>query len=139
MQIKIKKLDSKAIIPDYALPGDAGLDLYSLEDYEIKPGEKKVFALGFALEFPDNFVAVVKDKGGMANKCLHTMGGVVDSGYRGEYMIQLINLGSTPYKVEKNDKIAQLLILPVITAELIEVDELSETDRGHGRFGSTGR
>lgn len=140
MQIKIKKLNPEAIIPSYAHPGDAGLDLHSLEDYELQPGERRDFDMGFAIEFPDSYAAIVKDKGGLSKKAgIHTMGGVCDAGYRGEYSIVLINLSDKPYKIQKYDKIAQLVIFPVAIAELKQVDELSESQRGKGRFGSTGR
>lgn len=140
MKVKIKKLDAEAKLPSYAHPGDAGLDLYSLEDYILKPGERHIFFSGFALEFRDGYVARVLDKSGLPkNYGLHTMGGVFDAGYRGEYNVNLINLGNEPYQIKKGDKIAQLLIIPCLSAELKEVDELSETSRGEGRFGSSGR
>jgi len=140
MKIKFKKIKEEAITPTYAHPGDAGLDLHAIENYELKPGERKIFDLGFALEFPTGYVAVVKDKGGLPKKGgLHTMGGVFDAGYRGEYNVNLINLGDQPYKINQGDKIAQLLILPAEQAELEESDTLSETSRGPGRFGSTGQ
>jgi|SRR3989338_4553157 len=140
MKVKIKKLKPEATIPSYAHPGDAGLDLFSLEDYELRPGERKIFDLGFALEFPDKHVAVVKDKGGLPkNAGLHTMGGVFDTGYRGEYNVNLINLSDQSYQISKGDKIAQLVILPFSRVELEETDKLSETARGEGRFGSTGK
>lgn len=139
MKIKIKKINPQAILPKYAHPGDVGLDLYSLEDYELQPGERKIFELGFALEFEEGYAAIVKDKGGPPNKFgLHTMGGVFDAGYRGEYNVNLINLGKESHKIEKGDKIAQLVIYPVIIAELEEATELSDSSRGVGRFGSTG-
>lgn len=140
MKLKIKKLHPDTILPNYAHPGDVGLDLYSLEHYELKPGERKIFPVGFALEFDTGFAAIVKDKGSLPkNAGIHTMGGVFDAGYRGEYNVNLINLGQENYKIEKGDKIAQLIIYPVVIAELEEVKELSESSRGDGRFGSTGK
>jgi dUTP pyrophosphatase len=139
MEIKVKKLKPDAVIPNYALEGDVGLDMYSLENCEIQPGQRHIFKLGFAMEFPTGFGAFVMDKGGMSLKGLHTMGGVYDAGYRGEYNAHLINLNDKPYKVSKGDKVAQLVILPVSIAKLIEVDELSNSQRGLGRFGSTGK
>jgi len=140
MKIKIKKSKPDAILPTYAHPGDVGMDLYMIEDYELKPGERKDFDLGFAMEFPQGYAAIVKDKSGLPKKAgLHTMGGVYDAGYRGEYNVQLINLSKEPYQIKKGDKIAQLVIFPVIIAELEEVSELSESSRGLGQFGSTGR
>lgn len=127
-------------MPVYAHPGDAGLDLFSLEEYILKPGERKIFDLGFALEFTEGYAAIVKDKSSLPRHGgVQTMGGVFDAGYRGEYNVQLINLGQEPYQVNEGDKIAQLVIFPVAVAELEEVGELSQTSRGQGNFGSTGR
>ncbi len=140
MKIKIKKLQPEAKLPTYAHPGDVGMDLYSLEDYDLKPGERKIFMVGFALEFPEGYAAIVKDKSSLPMKAgIHTMGGVFDAGYRGEYNVNLINLGSDPYHIAKGDKIAQLIIYPVEIGELEEVNELSDSSRGAGRFGSTGK
>ncbi len=140
MKIKIKKLNPEARLPKYALPGDVGMDIYSLDDYILQPSERRVFYVGFATEFDNGYAAIIKDKSGMAkNGGIHTMGGVYDAGYRGEYNVQLINLGSEPYKILKGDKIAQLIIYPVIIAELEEADALSNSARGLGQFGSTGR
>lgn len=127
-------------MPKYAHPGDVGMDMFSLEDYDLKPMERRIFPCGFALEFETGFAAIVKDKGSLPkNAGLHTMGGVFDAGYRGEYNINLINLGSETYHISKGDKIAQLIIYPVVIAELEETTELSDSSRGDGRFGSTGK
>lgn len=140
MKLKIKKLNPEAILPRYAHPGDVGLDLFSLEDYDLKPGERKVFDLGFAMEFEIGYAAIVKDKGSLPVKGgVHTMAGVYDAGYRGEYNVVLINLGQEIYHIQKGDKLAQLVIFPVVIADLEEADELSDSERGEGRFGSTGR
>lgn len=140
MQIKIKKINPDAILPTYAHPGDVGMDLYSIENYVLQPGERKIFDLGFATEFEPGFAVIVKDKGSLPkNGGLHTLGGVYDAGYRGEYNVQLINLGQKPYEIKKGDKLAQLIIYPIVIAELEEVNKLSESERGEGRFGSTGR
>lgn len=139
MKIKIKKLNENAKLPSYAHPGDVGMDVYSMEDYELAPMERKIFPVGFAMEFPEGFAAIVKDKGGPPMKYgLHTMGGVFDAGYRGEYNVNLINLGSEKHKISKGDKLAQIVIYPVEIADLEEVDDLSDSSRGEGRFGSTG-
>ena len=139
MKVKIKISSPNAKNPTYAHPGDVGMDLYSLEDYVLQPGERRVFFIGFALEFETGYAAIVADKGGPPTKFgIHTMGGVFDAGYRGEYNVLLINLGQEPYKIEKGDKIAQLIIYPVAIAELENADSLSDTSRGAGRIGSTG-
>lgn len=140
MELKIKKLREDAIIPRYANEGDAGLDVFSLEDYELKPGERKTFKLGFSMEFEKGYVALVWDKSGLAAKHgIKTMAGVIDHNYRGEYAIVLFNTTKESYKIEKGHKIAQILIQPVINAEIQEVQELTETERGEGGFGSTGK
>jgi dUTP pyrophosphatase len=140
MQIKIKKLNPETKLPTYAHPGDVGMDVYSMEDYELKPGERKLFFVGFAMEFPEGYAVIVKDKSSLPNKAgLHTMGGVYDAGYRGEYNVQLINLGQEPYRIHKGDKIAQLVVMPIEVPTLTVVDELASSSRGEGRFGSTGK
>jgi len=139
MDIKIKRLHPDTKLPSYAHPGDVGLDLYSLENYELKPGERKIFPNGFALEFPEGYAAIIKDKGGPpCHHGLHTMGGVFDAGFRGEYNVLLINLGNKPVKIEKGQKIAQLLIIPIEIVDLQETDKLTESSRGEGKHGSTG-
>ncbi|QQR50491.1 dUTP diphosphatase [Candidatus Nomurabacteria bacterium] len=139
MLLKIKKLYSDTKLPSYSHPGDVGLDMYSRESMTLLPGDQHIFFVGFALEFPEGYAAIVKDKSGMAKKGLHTMGGVYDAGYRGEYNVQLMNVGKEAYTVEIGDKIAQLILFPVTIATLEEADALSESVRGEGRFGSTGK
>jgi dUTP pyrophosphatase len=139
MKLKFKKLNKDAKIPSYAHPGDVGLDLYSLEDYILKPNEMHIFYCGFALEFETGFGAIVKDKGSLAKAGIITSGGVFDAGYRGEYNVALTNLSKQPFEIQKGQKIAQLIILPVEIAEIEEVNELSDSSRKDGRFGSTGK
>lgn len=139
LEVKIKRLHPDAKLPSYAHPGDVGLDLYSLEEMVIPPGGHARFQNGFALEFPEGYAAIVKDKGGVAKSGLHTMGGVFDAGFRGEYNVHLVNLSDKPYTVEKGDKVAQLVIFPVAIAKLTETETLTDSSRGMGQFGSTGR
>ena len=139
MQLKWKKLNPEAKLASYAKPGDVGIDLYSLEEKTLNPGDHHRFYVGVAFEFPVGHAAIIKDKSSISSKGLHTMGGVFDAGYRGEYNVHLVNLSSEPYTVEKGDKIAQVIFYPVALAEMEEVEELSESERGHGAFGSTGR
>jgi dUTP pyrophosphatase len=115
------------------------MDLYSMEEYTITPGERHYFYHGFALEFPEGYAAIIKDKSSISKAGLHTMGGVFDAGFRGEYNTLLVNLSNEPYTIEVGDKVAQLVIFPVVLAELEEVNELSDSNRGLGQFGSTGR
>lgn len=139
MKIKIKKLKEDAKLPTYHHPGDVGMDLYSMEEYTVAPGEKHYFYHGFALEFPDGYAAIIKDKSSISKAGLHSMGGVFDAGFRGEYNTLLVNLSNEPYTIEVGDKVAQLVIFPIVIAELEETDELSDSLRGVGGFGSTGR
>ncbi|MBI3306017.1 dUTP diphosphatase [Candidatus Nomurabacteria bacterium] len=139
MKIKIKKLKENAKLPKYHHQGDVGMDLYTIETVTVKPGEHYRFWHGFALEFPEGYGALIMDKGSISKAGLKTMGGVFDAGYRGEYNTHLVNLSDKSYTFEEGDKVAQLVILPVTIAELEEVDKLSESARGEGKFGSTGR
>lgn len=138
--LKVKKLHPDAKLPSFAHPGDAGLDLCTPEKVVIKKGEKVKIPTGLAIEMPDGYVGLVWDKGSIgSNAGLKSLGGVMDSGYRGEYIITLVNLGQEDYTIEKGHKVAQLLIQKVERPEIIEVEELSDTTRGHGAFGSTGK
>jgi dUTP pyrophosphatase len=139
ISIKIKKLKPEAKVPGYAHPGDIGLDLYSLEEKTLAPGEHHIFFIGVAIEFPNGYGGIVKDKGSISKAGLHSMGGVYDAGFRGEYNVHLVNLGDKAYTVEKGDKIAQLVLFPVEIAKVEETDTLSESVRGEGKWGSTGR
>jgi dUTP pyrophosphatase len=139
MKIKIKKLKDQVKLPSYARPGDVGMDLYAMETVTIPPLGHYRFWHGFALEFPEGYGAIVMDKGSISKAGLHHMGGVFDAGYRGEYNTLLVNLSDKPYTFEEGDKVAQLVITPVAIVELEEIDTLSESARGEGMFGSTGK
>ncbi len=139
MKIKIKKLKEGIKIPKYAHPGDVGMDLYSMETVIIRPGEQYRFYHGFAVEFPVGYAGIIMDKSSISKAGLTKMGGVFDAGYRGEYNTHLVNLGSEPYTVEEGDKVSQLVIVPIVIVEIEEADILSESSRGMGAFGSTGK
>jgi len=137
--IKIKKLHPDAKLPCYAHEGDAGLDLFSTEDKIILPKERALISTGISVEMPEGFVALVWDKSGLAAKSgITTLAGVIEYTYRGEYKIALLNTSDQEHIIKKGDKIAQLLIQPIATADIQETTELSETQRGDGAFGSTG-
>ncbi len=139
MNIQVKKLHPEAKLPNFAHPGDAGMDLYSVVDMVLKPGERASVPTGIAIALPDGYVSLVWDKSGVSHKNgIKTLGGVLDSGYRGEYLIGLINLSQENFEIKVGQKIAQLLIQKVEHPEIEEVEELDETARGDGRFGSTG-
>ncbi|MBU0998942.1 dUTP diphosphatase [Patescibacteria group bacterium] len=139
MQIKIKKLKANAKLPKCHHPGDVGMDLYSMETVTVKPGEHHYFWHGFALEFPEGYGAIIMDKGSISKAGFVHMGGVYDAGYRGEYNTLLVNLSDKSYTFKEGDKVSQLVIMPVVIAKLKEVKKLSESARGEGRFGSTGK
>jgi dUTP pyrophosphatase len=139
MKIKVKKIHPEAKIPSYAHPGDAGFDVHACEDLVLNPGERKLVTTGLAFEIPDGFVALVWDKSGLAkNHGITNLAGVIDSGFRGESNVLLYNISDKPFTIEKGNKIAQILIKRVERAEFEEADELSDTSRGAGGWGSTG-
>jgi len=139
MEIKFQKVHPDAKTPTYGYPGDAGLDLYACEDMVIKPGERKGVPTGIKIEIPYGYTALVWDKGSVSvNKGLTTIAGVFDFGYRGEYDIFVLNIGTEDCLVKKGDKIAQILIQPVVLATLVEDILDDDTPRGTGRLGSTG-
>ena len=138
MELKIKKLDTAAKIPVRSHSDDAGIDLFSNEDVEIMSGDYHPVKTGIAMQIPAGHVGLVWDKSGIANKGIKTVGGVVDAGYRGEVMVQLRNFGPNAYKIEIGDKVAQMLIQKVEFPLITEADELNDTARGDGKFGSTG-
>ena len=139
MKIKVKILKKNIKLPSYAHPGDVGMDLYSMETVTIPPMGHYRFFHGFAMEFPEGNAGIIMDKSSISKAGLIHMGGVFDAGYRGEYNTHLVNLGNEPYTVEEGDKVSQLVIIPVVIAELEEVDLLNESSRGMGAFGSTGK
>ncbi len=140
MNILIKKLHTDAQIPHIAHEGDAGFDLFAVEDVSLNPGERGQVPTGLALQIPLGYVGLVWDKSGISHKGgIKTLGGVIDSGYRGEILVGVLNLGSEPYTFEKGHKVAQLLIQKVESPIFEEVVELSDTSRGEGGFGSTGK
>jgi len=139
-RLNIKKLHSDAVLPSFAHESDAGMDIYSLEEVSIQPNERVQIKTGLAFEVPDGYVGLVWDKSGLSHKYgLKTLGGVLDSGYRGELFVGLINLSQEVYVLEKGHKVAQLLIQKIEHPLIVEVAELSETKRGKGGFGSTGK
>lgn len=139
--LRIKKLHPEAVLPKYSRAGDAGLDLHAVENIVIPPQERKLIATGIAMAIPDGYAGLIWDRSGMAAKHgLKSMGGVIDSNYRGELAVVLHNLSAEPFTVEKGMRIAQLLIQPVQKKEIVEVEELDEnTERGIEGFGSSGK
>lgn len=139
--IKIKTVHQDAIVPEHARAGDAGVDLHAIENVTIAPGDVKIIGTGLALELPDDLVALVHSRSGLAAKqrvAVLNAPGVIDSGYRGEVKVILINHGIYPFEVKTGDRIAQLVIQHFVAPTFEVVDELSSSDRGAGGFGSTG-
>ena len=126
-------------MPTYAHSFDAGMDLRTVEEVIVKAGEDAKIKTGLAMEIPEGYVGLVWDKSGIGSKGLKTLGGVIDAHYRGEIMILMRNLNNEDYTFQKGDKVAQLLIQKIEHPEIEEANELSETVRGEGRFGSTGK
>ncbi|MCF7865730.1 MAG: dUTP diphosphatase [Candidatus Pacebacteria bacterium] len=140
MKLKIKKLHPNAKIPSYAYHGDAGFDLYVPEVITLLPGDRKTIPLGIAVEIPDGYVGLMFDKSSLSHKQgLKTFGNVIDSGYRGEIHAGLINQSGQAQTLEAGQKIIQMLIIPVITVDIEETYTLSESGRGGGGFGSSGK
>lgn len=140
LTIKFKRLKENAVLPKFANPGDAGMDLYATEDYVLKPGERHGFTLGIASEIPEGFFVKFHPKSGLAVKSgIDVIAGVIDNGYRGEWIVILINQGTELKEFKVGDKLAQAILQKLEKAEVVEVQELDETQRGVGGFGSTGR
>ena len=141
MQLKIKKLNPSAILPSYAREGDAGLDLFSIRKLVIEPGTSALVPTGIAIQLPSGTEAQVRPRSGLALKHAITVlntPGTVDEGYRGEVGVILVNHGTSAFTVEVGMKIAQMVVSPRIQVAVVEVEELSDTARGAGGFGSTG-
>ncbi len=144
MEMKIKRLRENAIIPQRATPGSAGYDLCAClsAPEEILPGQTKMIPTGIAIALPEQTAAFIYARSGLATKkgiapanCV----GVVDSDYRGEIMVSLFNHSGEAYTISPGERMAQMVIAPVLTPEVQEADELEDTVRGAGGFGSTGR
>lgn len=139
MKIEAKKLFPDAQLPQMMKEGDAAMDFYSYQDYELEPGQKIIASTGVAIAIPRGYWGNVRDRSGLAAKhAIHTMGGVFDSNYRGEVQIILINLGKEKYNIKKGDRICQMIIEKHEDLEVEEVSELDDTNRGEGRFASSG-
>ena len=141
MTVKFRRIDPSAELPTYAHPGDAGMDIRSIEELAIAPGARALVHTGLVMMLPPGYEAQVRPRSGLALKngvtVLNTPG-TIDEGYRGEVGVILVNFGSEPFKVEKGAKIAQMVIAPCTRAEIVEIDEVDDTVRGTGGFGSSG-
>ena len=142
MKVLIQRIDKELPLPKYALPGDAGMDLYSRIDYTLNPGERALIPTGIAIALPEGYVALIHPRSGLAIKhgiSMVNTPGTIDSGYRGEVQVILINHDpKTPFNVRRGERIAQIVFQKYEQAELSEVEYLPESARGAGGFGSTG-
>ena len=139
MQLKIKKLRSDAKMPTRAHHDDAGIDLYACGEHTVAPRMTAMIPIGVSFEIEVGNVGLIWDKSSIGSKSLKTLGGVIDAGYRGEVSVMMHNLGDTSYTFLHGHKVAQLLIQKVEFPDIVEVDELSDSLRGEGGFGSTGK
>ena len=141
MTLKFKRIHPDAVLPAYAHPSDAGMDIRSVADLVIPAGKRALVPTGLVMLLPPMYEAQVRPRSGLALKngvtVLNTPG-TIDSGYRGEVGVILVNFGEVDFQVRKGDKIAQLVIAPVTQPEIAEAEDVDETDRGAGGFGSTG-
>jgi dUTP pyrophosphatase len=141
IELPIRRLREDAVMPDRAYAGDAGLDLTACERHELGPGERAIVPTGLAVAIPEGYAGFVQPRSGLASKhgiTIVNTPGLVDSGYRGELRVVLLNTDpSEPFVVEHGMRIAQLVVVPVPEVELVEVEELPESDRGVRGFGSS--
>ena len=140
LRVKVKKVHSKAVLPIYAHKGDAAMDLFASETVILRPDIQQAVPTGIQMEIPKGYVGLIWDKSGLSIKNgLKTLGGVIDSGYRGEILIGMINLLKENYILEQGHKVAQMIIQKKENVVLEEVDELGDSERGQKGFGSTGK
>ncbi len=139
VDFKVKKLSEDALIPSKDDVTDAGIDIYTNEDKTLKPGARHLFSTGISVEFAEGHVALLWDRSGLGSKGIHRLAGVIDSGYRGEWKVALINLSGEDYEIKKGDKIIQCVLQKFEPVDIQEVKELESSDRGADGFGSSGR
>ncbi len=144
VKLLIKKLHKNIILPEYKTDGSSGMDLMANVEQTVKilPGEKKIISTGIMVAIPEQYEIQIRPRSGLAAKngisVLNTPG-TIDSDYRGEIKVILINLGKDIFQINKNDRIAQMIVCPIIKVELKEVESLPKTVRGEGGFGSTNK
>jgi dUTP diphosphatase len=142
MTLQVRRLDERAQLPSRAYPGDAGLDLYALEDGALGPGERAQVRTGIAVEIPDGQAGLVLPRSGLAARhgiAIVNAPGLIDSGYRGEIHVLLLNTDrAASFAFSSGERIAQLVLVRIETPEVVEVDDLATSERGAGGFGSSG-
>jgi len=140
VKFKVKKISADAVLPRYEHEGDAGMDLFSCEEYTLRPGERCLVKTGIRVEFPVGYELQIRPRSGLALKrgiSIVNSPGTIDAGYRGEIGIILINHGEDVFEIKKGDKIAQGVLSEVVRGDIEEVSELSESERGENGFGSS--
>ena len=142
MGLRVRRVDPRAVVPTRAYGGDAGLDLYALDDGVLRPGERAGVRTGIAVEIPEGQAGLVLPRSGLARRhgiSVVNAPGLIDAGYRGEVEVLLLNTDrSSSFSITAGDRIAQLVIVRVQTPQVVEVDELALSERGSGGFGSSG-
>lgn len=140
-ELKIKKLNNNAKLPVFAHPGDAGMDIFSVEEVLLEPGKSYLVKTGISIQLPEKTEAQIRPRSGLALNHTITLvntPGTIDEGYRGEIGVIMINHGKKTFRVKSGMKIAQMIIKPVYDVKITEVNDLSDSSRGSGGFGSTG-
>lgn len=138
-ELLVKRLSVEAILPTRTHADDAGLDFYTLEDIILQPSEGRLVGTGVAIALPAGHVGLILDRSSFGQKGIKTAGGVIDAGYRGEIKIALWNISSVAVWISRGDRIAQLVILPIVTPSVKEVHDLDDTSRGTTGFGASGK
>jgi len=140
MDLEVKKLDPRAKLPGYAYEDDAGLDLYAIEDVTVPARGRVMITTGLSVAVPRGYVGLVWDRSSLpARAGIHLLAGVIDSGFRGEFKLVILNTSDQDYKITAGDKVAQFLIQPVAHVDVLEVSKLPPSERGAGSFGSSGK
>lgn len=139
IKFQVKKLSDDVTLPTKENPSDAGIDIYTNESYTLQPGETHIYKTGLSIQFPAGYVALLWDRSGLGSKGIHRLAGVIDSGYRGEWGVVLLNTTSEPYEIKAGDKVIQCVLQKFEPVKIEEVKELSESARAKAGFGSSGR
>lgn len=140
IELSVKKVDERATLPSVGYNGDAGLDLYAIEETIVPAGKRVMVRTGIAMAIPEGYVGLIWDRSGWAAKFgLHNMAGVIDAGFRGEILVVMFNTGEEDFKIVAGDRIGQMIIQPFLSVSIKESQDLPEAERGEGSFGSTGR
>lgn len=139
LQVPIMKLSQEAILPTRAHADDAGMDMYCLEDVILGPQQGRAIRTGIAMAVPKGHVGLVADRSSLAKRGVKCAGGIVDAGYRGEIHVILWNISNDEIRINKGERMAQILIIPILTPQPVEATTLDSTERGEKGFGSTGK